>query len=84
MGLLDSLTSFASAVNREYDRRIKAASLVKEYDPTGAAHHHHGAHSAHDTQVERIEGEGGAVGRQQANAGPHLQNSAVADEVVHR
>lgn len=84
MGLFDSLKSFVWAVDHEYDRRIKAASLVKEYDPTGAAHHHHGAQDAHDTQVERIEGEGGAVGHQQSNAGPHLQNSAVADEVVHR
>lgn len=81
MGLFDALKSFANSVNTEYDRRIRGASLVKEYDPTGASHHH-GAH--HDTHVERIEGEGGAVGHLQANAGPQLQNDPVAAEVTHR
>lgn len=31
---------FVAAIEREYDRRIRAASLVKAYDPTGASHHH--------------------------------------------
>ena len=35
MGLLRDLVR---AMNREYDRRIKRASLVTEY---GMAHHHH-------------------------------------------
>jgi hypothetical protein len=32
---------FAEAVEHEYDRRVRAASLVKVYDPTGASHHGH-------------------------------------------
>ena len=36
MGLLRDLVT---AMNREYDRRIKRASLITEY---GMAHHHHG------------------------------------------
>jgi hypothetical protein len=36
MGLLRDLVT---AMNREYDRRIKRASLITEY---GVAHHHHG------------------------------------------
>jgi hypothetical protein len=86
MGLFDALKSFADSVNTEYDRRIRGASLVEEYDPTGASHHGaHGAHDTHhDTHVERIEGEGGAVGHLQSNAGPQLQNDPVAAEVTHR
>ena len=42
MGLLRDLVQ---AINREYDRRIKRASLITEY---GMAHHHHDAdHAAH-------------------------------------
>lgn len=87
MGLIDALRSFAHSVDAEYDRRVRGASLVKAYDPTGASHH--GAHGAahdthHDTHVERIEGEGGAVGSLQSNAGPQLQNDPVAAEVTHR
>lgn len=81
MGLFDALKSFTNAVDAEYDRRIRQASLVKEYDPTGA--HHHGAHH-HDTHAERLEGEGGAVGHLQSNAGPHLEHDRVAEELTHR
>lgn len=55
MGLLDSLRSFANAVDHEYDRRIKTASVIKNYDPTGASHHHGGAHvEVHNEHVEAI------------------------------
>lgn len=40
MGLFDALKSFVTAVDTEYDRRVKAASNVKAYDPTGALHQH--------------------------------------------
>ncbi len=85
MGLFDALKFFVHSIDTEYDRRVRAASLVKQYDPTGASHHH-GAH--HDTEpdahVERIQGEGGAVGGQQANAGPQLQHDVAAAHVTHR
>lgn len=86
MGLWDALKSFVTSVDTEYDRRIREASLVRKYDPTGASHHGaHGAHDTHhDTHVERIQGEGGAVGQLQANAGPQLQDDPVAAEVTHR
>lgn len=84
MGLFDALKSFVHSVDNEYDRRVRGASLVKHYDPTGASHHH-GAHDTHhDTHAERIQGEGGAVGHLQSNAGPQLQDDAVAAEVTHR
>lgn len=85
MGVLDSLRYFARAVEREYDRRVKAASQVRSYDPTGASHHHGHqlAHGEHDTHVERIQGEGGAVGELQSHAGPHLEGEPVGSEASH-
>lgn len=41
MGLL---RDFVNAIYREYDRRIKRASLITEY---GMAHHGHAAHADH-------------------------------------
>lgn len=41
------LQRFVAAINREYERRIRAASLVTEY---GAAHHAH--HDDHDDEAE--------------------------------
>lgn len=82
MGLFDALKSFVGSVDREYDRRIRQASLVKHYDPTGASHH--GPSLGYDTHAQRIEGEGGAVGHLQSNAGPQLQHDATAAEVVQR
>jgi len=58
--------SIGDAIYREYDRRIKRASLVTEY---GAIHHGHAAHSrqaeasaahapdAHEPVAEESEGE---------------------------
>lgn len=53
MGLFDSIKQFVSSVDTEYDRRIKAASNVKYYDPTGASHHH-GHLEAHNEHVEEV------------------------------
>ncbi len=81
MGLFDSLKGFLRAVDTEYDRRIRAASNVRVY--------HIGGHEARDTnavagdhtnghtspaEIERIQGEGGALGDLQSNAGPQLRN----------
>lgn len=76
MGLFDALKSFTNAVDGEYDRRVRTASLVKDYDPTGASHHH-GAHgAAHDVHEERLQGEGGVMGNLQSNAGPQVEGEA--------
>lgn len=86
MGVFDALKFFARAVDREYDRRVKAASLVRTYDPTGASHHHGhqlGSDGEHDTHVERLQGEGGAVGELQSNAGPQLEGEPVGSEASH-
>ena len=56
MGLFDSLKHFVNSVDAVYDRRIKAASLVKGYDPTGASHHH-GQVEVHNEHVEAVEDE---------------------------
>lgn len=42
---------FVAAVNRVYERRIRAASLVTEY---GAAHHDHDEHGDEDAEVAVI------------------------------
>jgi hypothetical protein len=81
MGLFDALKSFLNAVDSEYDRRVRTASLVKHYDPTGASHHHHG--SAHDVHEERLEGEGGVTGDLQSHAGPQVQHEPAAHKVTH-
>lgn len=59
MGLFDALKSFVDAVNHEYDRRVKAASNVKEYDPTGTLHHH-GHVEVQNEQVVAVEDGTGA------------------------
>ena len=45
MGLLSAL---AGAIYREYDRRIKRASVITEY---GVQHHDHSADQADETQA---------------------------------
>jgi hypothetical protein len=42
---------FIAAVNREYERRVKAASLVSEY---GATHHGHDDHADDEGEVAVI------------------------------
>ncbi|PLS80127.1 MAG: hypothetical protein CYG59_09760 [Chloroflexi bacterium] len=63
MGLFDSVRKFLGSVDHEYDRRIKAASLVKAYDPTGASHHHDHVevHNEHVESVETAHGNGHTV-----------------------
>ncbi|HEY0739459.1 MAG TPA: hypothetical protein VGD69_31335 [Herpetosiphonaceae bacterium] len=73
MGLFDALKSLADAVDGEYDRRVRTASLVKHYDPTGASHHHGSHGSSHDVHEERLEGEGGVTGDLQSHAGPQVE-----------
>ena len=70
MGWLDGLKALVNAVDTEYDRRIRSASNVKAYGVGSHAAHGAGASEAH---VERVQGEGGAVGPLQSNAGPHLE-----------
>jgi hypothetical protein len=48
--------AFSNAINKEYDRRIKRASLITEY---GAAHHDHAA-EAHD-EAAHDEGEAAEI-----------------------
>ena len=54
MGLIDSLRRITGSINTEYDRRIKSASLVKSYDPTGASHHHDHV-EVHNEHIEGVE-----------------------------
>jgi hypothetical protein len=61
MGLFDSLRRLTGSVNTEYDRRIKAASLVTDYDPTGASHHHDHV-EVHNEHIEAVESEHGTNG----------------------
>ncbi len=76
MGWLDGIKAFVNAINTEYDRRIRAASNVKEYKVGGhGTQNGHGDTHAHVNEVERLEGEGGALGDLQANAGPQLHRS---------
>lgn len=54
MGLFDSFRKFLASIDTEYDRRIKTASLVKEYDPTGESHDHEHV-EVHNEHVERVD-----------------------------
>ncbi|CAA9278990.1 MAG: hypothetical protein AVDCRST_MAG26-3237 [uncultured Chloroflexia bacterium] len=82
MGWLDGLKALVSSIDTEYERRVRAASNVKRYNEGG--HSAPGVHGAHGTPVahdghgdlpeQRLEGEGGALGHLQANAGPQVTN----------
>lgn len=74
MGWLDSLKSMVNAVDTEYDRRIRAASNVREYNIGGhAVHSGDDHHDGHELENERLEGEGGMTGPLQSNAGPQTE-----------
>jgi hypothetical protein len=62
MGLWDMFQALVRSIDAEYDRRIRAASLVKQYDSTGASHHGHIA--VHNEHIENvyIEQAGGSDG----------------------
>ena len=78
MGLFDALRAFAGAVNREYDRRVKAASNVKEYDPTGASHHH-GHVEIQNEQVVAVDNDAGANGHD-----GHVRTTSPAEQAAPR
>ena len=71
MGLLDNLKTLVNSVETEYDRRIRAASNVRQYQTGGHGAHgdHHAEHDG-ENEHERQQGEGGAVGDLQSHAGP--------------
>ena len=81
MGLFDALRAFTGAVNREYDRRVKAASNVKNYDPTGEAHHH-GHVTLQNEQVVAVEDDDSADGHGGARETTPAEQ-AVPREVTH-
>lgn len=80
MGLFDALRTFTGAVNREYDRRVKAASNVKNYDPTGESHHH-GHVTLQNEQVVAVD-DGSADGHGGVRA-PTPAEQAAPREVTH-
>ncbi len=82
MGLFDALKSFANAVNREYDRRVKAASNVKEYDPTGASHHGHHV-EVQNEQVVAVEDITSADGHESGLRRPEPAEQATPRELTH-
>jgi hypothetical protein len=75
MGWLDSLKAVVSAIDTEYERRIRSASNVREYNVGGhGAHNGNGHHDAHEQlEAERLGGEGGVLGDLQSNAGPQTE-----------
>ena len=77
MGLLDALKGFAHSIDTECDRRIRAASNVKQYRIGG--HGTHGDDHVTRNEAERLEGEGGALCELQANAGPQLNDEVVTE-----
>jgi hypothetical protein len=80
MGLLDALKNFTQSVETEYDRRIRSASNIKFYDPTGASHHHDHA-EIHNEHLEAVEVETHGNGRAMAEPTPEQQNAP--REVTH-
>jgi len=81
MGLFNALRAFTGAVNREYDRRIKAASNIKNYDPTGESHHH-GHVTLQNEQVVAVEDDGSADGHGGVRA-PTPAEQAAPRQVTH-
>ena len=74
MGLFRALSN---AIFREYDRRVKRASLITEY---GASHH---AHDDHDDHAEHADEEAAEIvnlPRGAALTPPALGEAAPADE----
>jgi hypothetical protein len=79
MGIWNTISS---AIYREYDRRIKRASLITEY---GAAHHasHDDAHGA-DGHEDAEEAEIANVPRGTAIVAPVLEQPAPSDTTEAR
>ena len=76
MGWLDGLKALVNSVDTEYDRRIRTASNVKEYHVGGHGMHvDHAPSTTHGDEGERLQGEGGALGDLQANAGPQFEGT---------
>ncbi|MBM7844523.1 hypothetical protein [Herpetosiphon giganteus] len=51
MGIKEFFVAFRDAIDGEYDRRVKAASEVREYNIGGHGHHdHHDADHGHEHQ----------------------------------
>ena len=72
------LKALLKSVETEYDRRIRAASNVRQYQVGGHGTHaadHHDQHVDDQIEHERLQGEGGATGELQANAGPQHNDS---------
>lgn len=82
MGLFEALKAFADAVNYEYERRIKAASNVKEYDPTGALHHGHV--EVQNEQVVAVEDAAGPHGDGRAVHETQSTEHSAPRQVTHR
>ncbi|HZG68807.1 MAG TPA: hypothetical protein VEZ12_18840 [Herpetosiphonaceae bacterium] len=71
MGLFDNIRALVNSVETEYDRRIRAASNVRQYQIGGHGAHGDEHHAEHENgHPERQQGEGGALGDLQSNAGP--------------
>ena len=49
MGNKGVWATFVGAINAEYERRVRAASNVREYQIGGHGHHH--GHDAHDEHI---------------------------------
>jgi hypothetical protein len=83
MGLFDALKEFVNAVNQEYDRRVKAASNVKDYDPTGAHHHGHDHVELQNEQVVAIEDTTGGNGYDSGVRQPEPTDLEAPRQVTH-
>lgn len=82
MGLFDALRAFTGAVNHEYDRRIKAASNIKNYDPTGESHHH-GHVEIQNEQVVAVDDAGSADGHEAGVRETTPAEQAAPRQVTH-
>ncbi|GIV96637.1 MAG: hypothetical protein KatS3mg057_1294 [Herpetosiphonaceae bacterium] len=80
MGLKDVLRGLSQSVDRLYERRIRAASLVKEYRVGG-----HGHAGEHEPQHEAAAAElrHGQEAPQLAHAGEMTDQALVSDSAPH-
>lgn len=71
MAWYDVFKQLSTAVEGEYDRRIRGASNIRDYHPEGHAHGHGHAVTAHDhAQIEEEAGGSGTGGALQGAGGP--------------
>lgn len=76
-------TGFTSAINTEYDRRIRAASNVRAYHVGGHDHHGAAAHDHADLHDQAHDSHHGPQPTQAIGSAPHAADHGDAGSASH-